>query len=267
MVREWNSQEYHRLSDPQYGWGLKVLQKLQSIPLRGDIHILDAGCGTGRVTANLLDAYPRSTVTAVDASGNMVAKAQVSLAPFGNRVELREQDLLELSGDQKYDVIFSTAVFHWIKDHDRLFAVLYNALKPGGLLFAQCGGGDNLLRLRTRAVAQTRLPQFSKYFENWERYWEFASAETTAGRLRRAGFTEILTSLEDAPTPLDGRETFKQFISYVNLQPYLKRLPEELYDAFVDPLVEQAAKDSPPFTLDYWRLNLQGRRSLTAAGL
>ncbi|MBZ5523839.1 MAG: methyltransferase domain-containing protein [Acidobacteriia bacterium] len=259
MIREWNSTEYHRLSDPQYGWGLKVLHKLQAMPLRDDIHILDAGCGTGRVTAGLLEAYPKSVVTAVDASENMVAGARESLAPFGARVNLRQQDLLELAEEQKYDVIFSTAVFHWIKDHDRLFAVLYRALKPGGLLLAQCGGGDNLLRLRTRAIAQTRLPQFAKYFENWERYWEFANAEVTAERLKRAGFTEIATSLEEAPTPLGDRETFKQFITHVNLQPYLKRLPEELQEAFIDPVVEQAAKDSPPFTLDYWRLNLQGK--------
>jgi len=113
-------------------------------------------------------------------------------------------------------------------------------------------------------MAQTRWPQFAKYFENWERYWEFANAEVTAGRLERAGFAEILTSLEDAPTPLDGRETFKLFISHVNLQPFLKRLPEDLQDAFVGPLVEQAAKDSPPFTLDYWRLNMQGKKPKAA---
>jgi len=101
MLREWNSQEYHRLSDPQYGWGMKVLRRLQSFPLRSDIRILDAGCGTGRVTAGLLDAYPKSTVTAVDASENMVAEARASLAPFQSRVALRQQDLLELSEEQE----------------------------------------------------------------------------------------------------------------------------------------------------------------------
>jgi trans-aconitate 2-methyltransferase len=260
MPREWNSKEYHRLSDPQFGWGIKVLHRLQTIPLADDIHILDAGCGTGRVTAALLEAYPASTVTAVDASENMVASARESLAPFGNRVSLRQQDLLELSEEQKYDLVFSTAVFHWIKDHDRLFANIHRALKPGGLLLAQAGGGDNLLRLRTRAIAQTKLPRFAKYFENWERYWEFANAEVTAERLQRAGFREIVTSLEDAPTPLGDAAAFRQFVSHVNLQPYLNRLPEELHDAFLDPVVEQAGKDSPPYTLDYWRLNLQGRR-------
>jgi len=238
------------------------LRRLQTFPLGSDIHILDAGCGTGRVTADLLGAYPRSAVTGVDASENMLAEARAGLAPFQSRVTLRQQDLLNLTEEHEYDVIFSTAVFHWIKDHDRLFAVLFRALKPGGLLLAQCGGGDNLLRLRTRAMTQTRLPQFAKHFENWERYWEFANAEVTAGRLERAGFIGIQTSLEEAPTVLDGPEAFQQFITHVNLQPFLKRLPEDLQDAFVGPLVEQAGKDSPPFTLDYWRLNLQGKRPL-----
>ena len=260
MTREWNSSEYHRLSDPQFGWGLKVLAWLQEQPVKKDGHFLDAGCGPGRVTAALLEAFPDCTLTAVDGSENMVRSAREGLARFGARVDIRQQDLLQLADDQKYDVIFSTAVFHWIKDHDRLFANLYRALKPGGLLLAQCGGGDNLLRLRTRAIAQTKLPQFAKYFANWEQYWEFSNAEETAARLRRAGFKEIETSLEDAPTPLGDAAMFKQFITHVNLQPYLKLLPETLHDEFLDPLVKQAAKDSPPFTLDYWRLNLRGRR-------
>jgi trans-aconitate methyltransferase len=260
MVREWNSAEYHRLSDPQYGWGVKVLRRLQALPICEDGHFLDAGCGTGRVTADLLEAFPKCTVTAVDASENMVAGARKSLARFGDRVSVRRQDLLELAEEQKYDVIFSTAVFHWIKDHDRLFANLYRGLKPGGLLLAQCGGGDNLLRLHTRAQALTQLPKFAPYFTDWQSYSEFASAEVAAERLKRAGFVEVHTSLEEAPTPLGDAETFKQFIANVNLQPYLKRVPEALHDEFLNPLVAQAAKDSPPFTLDYWRLNLQGRR-------
>lgn len=260
MTREWNSGKYHRLSDPQFGWGLKVLARLQGMPLRGDGHVLDAGCGTGRVTAALMEAFPKCTVTAVDGSPDMVNSARESLAKFGARATVRVQDLVALDEEQQYDVIFSTAVFHWIKDHDRLFANLHRALRPGGLLLAQCGGGENLKRLRTRAVAQSRLPRFAKYFENMENYSEFANAEVTADRLGRAGFVEIETSLEEAPTPLPDADTFGQFIATVNLQPFIKRLPEELQDAFLDPIVAQAAQDSPPFTLDYWRLNIKGRR-------
>src|SRR5215469_1256098 len=157
MAREWHSADYHRLSDPQFGWGVKVLKNLQQFPLRGDEHILDAGCGSGRVTAELLKAFPHARVTAVDASQNMVAEARKTLESFGDRVEVEQLDLLNLSREQALDVVFSTAVFHWIKDHDRLFANIFRALRPGGLLLAQCGGGPNLARLRERSARAATL--------------------------------------------------------------------------------------------------------------
>src|SRR5947209_18373639 len=127
---------------------MNVLRRLEQEYLRGNEHVLDAGCGSGRVTAELLKAFPRAQVTAVDASQNMVDEARQTLLPFGNRVKTEQLDLLELSAEDEFDVIFSTAVFHWIKDHDRLFANLFRALRRKGFLLAQCGGGPNLKRDR-----------------------------------------------------------------------------------------------------------------------
>src|SRR5437764_15204195 len=104
MAREWKSADYHRLSDPQYGWGLKVLKELQSFSLRGDERILDAGCGSGRVTAELLNAFPKAHVMALDASQNMVEQAHKNLAQFGGRVEVMQLDLLDLASEQAFDV-------------------------------------------------------------------------------------------------------------------------------------------------------------------
>src|SRR5258708_26169175 len=113
MKREWDSAAYDKLSDPQYGWGLKVLQKLQALPLRGDEYILDAGCRTGRVTADLLQAFPRCRLAAVDASANMAEEAGKRLSAFGPRVSVAQVDLLELPDTSSSDVIFSTASVHW----------------------------------------------------------------------------------------------------------------------------------------------------------
>jgi trans-aconitate 2-methyltransferase len=260
MTREWKSGDYHRLSDPQYGWGLKVLKKLQAFHLPGHPHILDAGCGSGRVTAALLKALPQATVTAVDASQNMVNEARKNVAVFGKRARVEQMDLVDLSMDQTVDVIFSTAVFHWIKDHDRLFLNLYRALRPGGLLLAQCGGGQNLNRLRDRAERAAALPEFAGFFQNWSKVWNYASPEEMAQRLQRAGFTEIHTALEEAPATLADEQTFRAFCSTITLGPYMERLPPELQDRFLDAIASDAAKDDPPFTLDYVRLNMQGRR-------
>ena len=260
MKREWDGAAYDKLSDPQYGWGLKVLQKLQALPLRGDEHILDAGCGTGRDTADLLQAFPRCRVTAVDASANMVEEAGKRLSAFGPRVSMAQIDLLELPNASSFDVIFSTAVFHWIQDHDRLFQVLHRSLRPGGILLAQCGGGSNLERFRARTTELMKAPRFAPYFENWVRLWEYPGPELTADRLKRAGFSEINTALEPAPTLLPNDETFRRFIATVILHPHLKRLPAELHSDFLSPLVEQASKDTPAFLLDYCRLNIFARK-------
>lgn len=260
MPREWKSKDYHRLSDPQFGWGLKVLKKLETFSLRGDECILDAGCGSGRVTAELLKIFSGAQVTAVDASQNMVDQARKTLAEFGDRVTVEHLDLLDLSLNEKFDVVFSTAVFHWIKDHEKLFANIFRSLRPGGLLLAQCGGGANLKRFRDRTDQATALPEFAPYFQNWRKVWEYPNAEQTAGRLQRASFVDIHTGLEEMPTTFPDEETFRAFCATVTLGPYMDRLPEELHDRFLDPIIQEAAQDDPPFTLDYWRLNMQARR-------
>jgi trans-aconitate 2-methyltransferase len=259
-TREWQAAAYHTLSDPQYQWGLNVLRKLQALPLRDNVHILDAGCGTGRVTAELMKAFPRAQVTAVDASQNMVQEAQKTLAPFGNRVKVEQLDLLNLAADQTFDVVFSTAVFHWIKDHDRLFVNIHRALRPGGILLAQCGGGPNLKRLRDRTLEIIKLPEFAPFFKNWERVWEYPDDRTTAERLQRAGFHDVNTGLEIAPTPLPDEDMYRRFVATVTCHPYVERIPPELQDEFLGHLARKAAEDKPPFLLDYWRLNILAKR-------
>lgn len=260
MTREWDSEAYHRLSDPQLTWALKVVSKLDLLHLRGDEHILDAGCGSGRVTAAILQKFPRFQVTAVDASENMVLQARGTLEGFSTRVSVERWDLLDLPYNNEFDVVFSTAVFHWIHDHDRLFKVLFRVLKSGGDLLAQCGGGPNLQSLRDRIQQTMEREKFRTYFANWSRVWEYPEPELTIKRLQRAGFVDVSSSLEAAPVSFESAKHYRDFLVAMILHPYLERLTVELKTQFCDILVRQAEKDQPPFVLDYWRLNLQGRK-------
>ena len=140
--REWNSEVYHRVSNPQFEWGKKVLDRLK---LKGDETVMDAGCGTGRLTAELLERLPQGHVLAVDVSQNMLQKAEEFLKPrFDGRVRFVHADLADLRFEAECDGVFSTAAFHWVKDHDALFRGLARALKPGGWIEAQAGGRGNL---------------------------------------------------------------------------------------------------------------------------
>ncbi len=256
--REWNSAVYHRLSGPQVSWGKKVLSRLK---LRGDETVLDAGCGTGRLTAELLEALPRGRVVGIDLSQNMLNGAREHLsADLGSRLNLVACDLLHLPLQRAFDVVVSTAAFHWVLDHDQLFRNLHDVLIPGGWLEAQCGGGPNVRRLRDRADELARTPEFAPYFDGFREPWLFEDAEGAAARLRLAGFVDVETSVEAAPTGLDDAAHYNEFVRNIVVRRHLKNIPtEEERDHFMATLTDQAAKDDPPFVLDYWRLNLRGR--------
>jgi trans-aconitate methyltransferase len=255
---DWNASAYHQLSAPQVAWGQAVLAR---VALEGRESVLDAGCGTGRLTACLLERLPHGRVVGLDSSEAMVAGARVFLTPrFGRLVHLVRADAGQLPFREAFDLIFSTATFHWIQDHQSLFGNVFVALKHGGRLDGQCGGGPNLGRFLGHAAAIMRQPRFGSYFEGWAGPWEFADAETTARRLSAAGFVDIETGVEPAPVMLSDASTFRDFVATAIVRMHLQRLPPAIGHAFLDALVEQAAMDQPPFALDYWRLNFRGRR-------
>ena len=259
---EWDAATYHRVSRPHETWGQRVLDRL---PLRGDETVLDAGCGTGKLTAELLERLPRGRVVALDASTNMLAAARDYLLPrFGERVAFVRLDLLDLDASGELvtgvDAVFSTATFHWVRDHPRLFAKLYGVLRPGGWIVAQCGGGPNIARLVHHAEGVMRAPAFASYFAGWDGPWEYADDATTAERLRAAGFVGVETSLEESSVQLAGRDEFAVYLRTVVFSAHLARLPHAHHAAFVEAVVEAAEADDPPYVLDYWRLNMRARK-------
>jgi len=263
MSKEWNAALYHQISAPQVGWGKKVLAR---VSLRGDERLLDAGCGTGRLTRDLLEALPHGKVVALDVSQNMIEAARAYLEPdFAGQVEFVCCDLLDLLFDGEFDGIFSTASFHWVLDHDQLFRNLHGALRPGGWLVAQCGGACNLDRFLQRVQQLAHSPAYAQYLAGFPLPWEFADAQTAASRLERAGFVEIETSLEEAPTSFANASEYQQFVESVILRQHLLRIPDgSVRENFLAQVTAQAGEDDPPFTLDYWRLNLQGRKPVVS---
>jgi trans-aconitate 2-methyltransferase len=251
MARDWDAQAYDRVADPQARWGRTVLDRL---PLTGDERVLDAGCGTGRVTALLAARLPRGQVVALDASASMIETARRRLAPFGDRIEYVVADLSQaLPLVEKVDAVLSTATFHWIADHHALFANLAAVLRPGGWLVAQCGGIGNIASIR-RVLAGVG--------DGWLGLTYYASPLNTARRLDAAGFVDLECWLNDEPTRFEPGEPFETFLRTVILGAHLQRLPPEERDAFVWAVVEHL----PEPVVDYVRLNIVARRSSRAEG-
>jgi trans-aconitate methyltransferase len=235
---------------------------LARLSVRGDERAIDAGCGTGRLTGELLQMLPRGRLIAIDRSWNMLLTARTNLRPdYGRRVSFVRVELPRMPFSGWADLVFSTATFHWISDHQALFAEIWRSLRPGGRLFAQCGGGPNLAGAHRLAESVMHRPPFAPFFEGWQPVWRFSTPEEAARRLTRAGFGDITTSLEAAPTMLADEASYREFVTTVIYNPHLDRLPQpSLQQQFIDDVTALAAQQDPPFTLDYWRLNLEARR-------
>jgi trans-aconitate 2-methyltransferase len=243
--REWDAETYDRVADPQFEWGMEVLERLE---LSGEEAAVDAGCGSGRVTAELLERLPGGSVLAVDGSAAMIEKARERL---GDRASYLVADLAELELAEPVDLIFSTATFHWIPDHDRLFGRLQAALRPAGRLVAQCGGQGNVARHAETIAATIAHPEFAGHFAQAEGIWNFAGPDETAARLERAGFTAVHCWLQ--PKPVQPAEPLA-FTSTVTLGPLLAQLPEEKRRPFAEAVLEASEQ---PLVLDYVRLNIE----------
>jgi trans-aconitate 2-methyltransferase len=243
-VRDWDSSTYDRISAPQQAWGREVLERL---PLDGSELVLDAGCGSGRVTEMLVQRLPRGRVIAVDASPSMVGSARERL---GSDVDVRVMNLLDLELEEPVDAILSTATFHWIADHERLFARLHAALCEGRRLVAQCGGEGNVRHTRLAAQEVGKQEPFAPYMAGWDGPWNFSSAELAQERLLAAGFSEARCWL--VPVTVEPPEP-REFLRTVNLGSHLMRLPEELREPFVTAVHERVGD---PYTIDYVRLNI-----------
>ena len=253
MMTDWDAGKYHRLSGPQLAWGRKIAAKLSPRP--GE-RVLDLGCGTGRLTTELAASYPDVRFVGADVSHAMLTEARRS----GSPVAFVRADGASLPFAGAFDAIFSAATFHWILDHRALFERLHTALKPGGRLVAQCGGGPNLKQLLDRAHHLMDSPGFASFFAGWRDPWRFAGPDETRAVLEGLGFTGVEVSLEAAPTTLPDRAAFSDFIACVCIRHHVDKLPPTHRESFLTALVDAAAGDDPPFTLDYWRLNMSARK-------
>jgi trans-aconitate 2-methyltransferase len=219
---------------------------LERVPREGVALALDAGCGSGRVTEQLLERLPGAHVIALDGSQRMLDAARRRLEAHADRVTFVLADLGRPLPPLPYvDLVFSTAVFHWVRDHEALFASLATVLSPGGVLVAQFGGEGNIAAV-SEALAQLGRPP----------RWTFASAQETRVRLLTAGFVDVEVWSHPEPAAFDGPAELREFLRTAVLVEEVA----EMEPGAAAELVDAVAARLPQPRLDYVRLNVVARQ-------
>lgn len=244
-MRDWRGVAYDRISAPHAAMGAPVIDRLE---LAGHERVLDAGCGSGRLTEQLLERLPYGWAVALDGSASMLAEAARRLAHFGPRVSFLQADLAQppLPIGGQVDAVMSTAAFHWVLDHDALFLGLAGALRPGGRLSFQCGGAGNAAAMieATRAEGHETADKL-----------HMAGVEETSARLAAQGFDTIEAWLEPVTISFERRD---EMVDYI-VTPYL-RPATGLPEAELRELGEAVAERLGRLAIDYVRLNVTARR-------
>jgi len=246
VPRDWDAATYDRIADPQVRWGTAVLDRLE---FDGDGTVMDAGCGSGRVTELVAERFPNAEILALDGSASMIEQARGRLGRFGDRVTFVLADLMHpLPVAEPVHAVFSTATFHWVPDHEALFANLAGAMRPAARLIAQCGGAGNLTSV-VRVLDELGADTFSGKV--------FATPEETEARLRRTGFADIECWLHTEPTRFESLDALETFLRTVVLGEHVHGMSDEDAAAFTHAVASRLAG----FELDYVRLNIGATRA------
>ena len=242
MPFEWNAHTYDSLPLPHVAWGRRVLDRMR---LTGTERVLDAGCGTGRDAAALLERLPGIDLVGVDASSAMIEAARERL---GDRATLVVADLTKPLPIEPVDAVMSVAAFHWITDHDVLFRNLAASVRPGGRLTSDCGGQGQLMILDEALVTVTGKPK---------QYIRFAGIDDTEAALRAGGWQVEAVRLRPDPLRLDDPDLLETYLATVMLGAYLNDMPAEEHRGFV-----RAVREAMPEpVIDYVRLEIDAIRT------
>jgi trans-aconitate 2-methyltransferase len=221
MAYEFDGKKYESASAHQKEWGMKIIEELG---LRGTEAVLDLGCGDGTLTARIAEFVPRGEVVGIDASQGMIDVARKKEA--GN-LRFVLMDINDLDFSERFDVAFSNATLHWVRDHMRLLRNVRRALRHDGVLRFNFAGEGNCSHFFKVIREAMELPGFSRYFEDYPWPWYMPPVAEYRTLLEQAGYRDARVWGENADRFFSDEEAMVRWIDQPSLVPFLARVAEE----------------------------------------
>jgi trans-aconitate 2-methyltransferase len=238
----WNAEDYQQNSAAQQQWARELIAKLA---LTGSENLLDLGCGDGKITAEIADRLPNGTVIGIDNSSSMItlARQQYPISRYPN-LSFERMDARALAFENQFDVVFSNAVLHWIKDHRPVVEGLFKSLKPGGKILLQMGAKNGVSVYLSVLNQMLSLPEWKVYFQDFEFPYGFMGVEDYEVMLPAAGFHIKRVELIAKDAVHANREKFKGWIRTTWL-PYTERVPESKREQFIELIATRYLEKNP----------------------
>jgi trans-aconitate methyltransferase len=231
----WDAEDYANHSKTQLVWGQELIVKLN---LNGNEHILDIGCGDGKVTAEIAKVVPEGQVIGIDSSEEMISLAKKKYPTSGYpNLHFELLDAQKLNYHKKFDVVFSNAVLHWIPDHQSLIHKIFNSLKSNGRSLLQMGGKGNASEIIEVLSKLIKNKSWNIYFNSFSTPYYFYSPTDYVYWLDQIGF--IITRNELIPKEMkhEGRSELEAWIR-TTWHPYLIQIPKEFRKKFIGEFIE-----------------------------
>ncbi len=239
----WNAADYAANSVVQQSWARELIAKLQ---LHGDEHILDVGCGDGKVTAEIARAVPHGSVTGTDASEEMIAFARKTFpARKHPNLGFHVMDARKISFSQPFDCIFSNAALHWVDDHRAFLRGAASVLKPGGRLVVSCGGKGNAQDVFVALRPEIRLKRWREFFRRMPTPYFFYAPGDYEKWLPKFGFQMQQLQLAPKDATYPGAEGFATWLRTTWI-PYVQCVPEDRREEFIAAVTGRYVAKHPP---------------------
>jgi trans-aconitate 2-methyltransferase len=242
-MHNWDPKLYSSNSSPQQAWGITLLAKLN---LNGNEKVLDVGCGDGKLSVEIAKKLPEGSVLGIDLSNEMITFARNHYPPkqFPNLTFI-QTDASKLTFNSEFDIAFSNATFHWIRDHEPVLKCLWKCLKPGGLLLAQFGGRRNAEEIFKIVELMIENGKWSPYFRDFVFPFRFYELEEYRDLLKNTSFS--VKRLEKIPKDmvLEGKKGLSEWMSASIMHPYIKRIPQNMKEDFMNELIDSFIGTNP----------------------
>ena len=239
---QWNANDYSQNSSAQFEWASELIAKLH---LKGNEHLLDIGCGDGRVTAMLAERLQYGSVLGIDNSSAMMKLAQQNHPPshYPN-LAFQKLDARDLAFENQFNVIFSNAALHWVPGHFSLLKRIKKALKKSGRILLQMGGKGNADEIVSVVHDLIRSKKWRSYFSDFSFPYFFHGKKEYKKWLADAGFKGERIKLLPKDMQQKGKEGLAGWLRTTWL-PYTQRVPLNLVEEFIAEIIQSYEKSHP----------------------